>query len=204
MMPIGAGCWQSIIRCGPSRRASRAIIWWRRCTDSTAIGAWMRWRRWPAGWPATSRPVGGRPSENAAVEVWLTIDGRHRGVRSAPVGSHHAPSHLEAGTSAGIAAADGRRRDGAPGRAEAGHAADRSDVRRRHHPGRGHRLRAAASPGDAASLGRRLRGRRRARVRVEPAPPRSGSAGALGRHALAAWRMPVPIGSCPIRRSANS
>ena len=82
-------------------------------------------------------PESWRPAEeNAAVEIWLTIHGAHGGVRPAAVRPHHAASHLQAGASAGVAAADDGGGDGAPGRDPAAARRPRSDVRRRHDPGR--------------------------------------------------------------------
>ena len=120
-------CCASITPSARSRRASRPTAWSRRWRASTATCAATPARRWRKGL-AGKLPASWRPAEeNAAVEVWLTIHGGDGRVRPAAVGPDHAASHLQAGASAGVAAADAGGGDGAPGRGQA--APRRSSIR---------------------------------------------------------------------------
>ena len=134
--------------------------------------------------PASWRPA----EENAAVEVWLTIDGATAvcGLRLSDRTMRHRTYKLE--HRAGLAAADGGGGDGAPGRDQAAARRPRSDVRRRH----------ASWPSSWRSMrsGPRRRSRRRWAATSTPArsAPPAANLRRLGPAQLARWdatRLPL-------------
>ena len=152
--------------------------------------------------PASWQPA----DENAAVEVWLTIDGKQAvcGLRLSDATMRHRTykhEHLPASLRPTVAGGDG-----AAGRGRAGRHRPRPDVRGRHHPGRAARHRLAA----AGRRGCHVLGGDLDAVAVRAAASTCERVGPRWR--LARWdarRLPLAgrvawIASCATRRSASS